>query len=266
MLNAPIIRMALLTALVVPMMGAKRDRSEKVKADPAPLWVSHPDKVKLEIVEQLVLEKKQYDSAAGIIAQLRRDGNTEPLLDLLQGITFREQGILGESERLLLNARKHMPGDARVHGAICILYSDAMRLDEAIGSCEKAVRVDDTDAVTWNNLGFLYLATERYPEAVEAIQTAVDQDGATPRYMNNLALATVATGDPNMALNMLLANGNMVNATYDVAIAVERFNGTDRALEWYSRVLTIDPTHTLAQDATARIQSTSPEFSQETDE
>ncbi len=253
-------------SLLAPTLGAKRDRSKAPANEEIPTWATRPDQVKLEIAEQLVLEKKQYDSAAGLIAQLRRDGNTEPILDLLQGITFREQGLLAEGERLLLQARKRMPGDARVHRAICILYSDAMRLEEAVGSCEKSVRMDDSSANGWNNLGYLYLATDRYPEAVEALQNAVDLDGANPRIMNNLAMATVANGDPELALNMLVAHASMADATYDVGVAVERFQSTSDALQWYSRVLSIDAEHVLAQQAISRLSNPSPEPSQETEQ
>lgn len=216
-------------------------------------WATEPDRVKLDIVQRLVLEKQQYATALPLIAAMRKEGLRDPVLDLVQGVAMREQGLKGEAESLLLEARRRMPGDARVHDALCVLYADLQSLDQAIDSCEKATRIDQNRASAWNNLGYLYLVTGRSEDAVEACKHATDLDSGDARYRNNLALALVAVGDQRRALDLFATTGTPADARYNVGAAIERFQGPTDALSWYRDALIEDPEHRPAAEAVARI-------------
>ena len=218
-------------------------------------WASDPAKIKLEIVERLVIDKHQYKTALPIIAAMRQEGVDAPVLDLIQGIAMREEGLHGEAENLLLEARRRIPSDARVHEALCVLYADKQATDKAISACEKATKVDPERASGWNNLGYLYLVTDRRIEAVEAAERAVALNGSESRYRNNLAIAQVANKDVDGALQLFRTTGSEADAQYNVGFAMERFVDQTSALPWYRRALDAQEQHVAAARAIERIEN-----------
>lgn len=265
---------ALLVCLSAPALGAKM--GDPV-VDDLPPWANEPDRVKLDIAQRLVFDKKQYEAAIPLIAAMRQEGVRAPVLDLLQGIAMREQRLFEESERLLAMAQKRMSGDPRVYEALCILYADTNRLDLAIDHCEKATKLDNTQASALNNLGFLYLATGRADDALPHFQRAVEQDGTERRYRNNLGLGHVATGDDKAALAAFSSANQPAEALYTMGSAVERYRNAEDALPYYRDVLNYDPSHGKAIQAIDRItnpetadgsgvDSTPPTPAQETEE
>lgn len=245
---------ALALALPTTALAAKVVKKKDVVEELAP-WAVEPDRIKLEVVERLVFEKKQYNAALPLIAAIRKEGLKDPILDLVQGVSMREQGMLSEAEGLLLQARKRMPSDVRVHEALCVLYADQQSLDQAIASCEKATKVDGESAGAWNNLGYLYLVADRPLEAIEACTTAIEINGADARFRNNLALAYVATGKARKALEIFRTTNAEADAQYNVGVAVERYQGPQEALTWYRQALEADSQHPLAADAIDRIET-----------
>ncbi len=254
MRHLPFIAVAL-CALHVPTADAARQKRAEVTQEIAP-WTVEPDRIKLEIVERLVLEKHQYGAALPLIAAMRQEGLNAPVLDLLQGISLREEGMLTEAEGMLLTARKRSPTDARVHEALCVLYADQHRLDQALAACEKATKVEPERASAWNNLGYLYLVADRPLEAVEACARAVELDSSQARYRNNLAMAHVAAGSTAKALATFRTTHAEPDALYNVGVAVERFVGPEDALSWYRRAIELEPQHPSAVAAIERLTST----------
>lgn len=246
---------AALCAVLIPSAAAKPDRGGLV-VDELPPWAERPEEVKVEIAERLVFEKKQYGTALNLIGTLRKDGLSAPVLDLLQGICMREQGMFEESERLLLSARKRTPGDGRVHNALCVLYADQLRVDEAIDSCRKATRVDSDDASGFNNLAYLLLVSDQPEEALEAAQNAIDIDPTEARYRNNLGFIQARLGETKRAYKTFNSVGTPASAYYNVGVAYERFNDDiEEAAVWYADALAVDPSHQPSLEALERLQS-----------
>lgn len=242
--------------------GKKRQERQAMLEQVAP-WATDPDGVKLEIVERLVLETKQYDKALPIIAAMRQEGVNAPVLDLVQGIAMREEGLRDEAETMLLQARKRMPSDPRVHEALCVLYADAQRLDAAVAACEKATKVDSERASAWNNLGYLYAVTDRPTEAVEAAKQAVALNGAEPRYRNNLGIAVAASGDTTGALEIFRTTSSEADAYHNLGFAVERYQSAEDALRWYRRALEVNDQHVPSARAIERLTNPDPKESPE---
>lgn len=244
----------LLSAVLAPSVAAKPDK--ELVSNELPPWAERPDQVKVEIAERLVFEKKQYVTALNLIGTLRKDGLNAPVLDLLQGVCMREQGLYEEAERLLLSAKKRTPGDGRVHNSLCVLYADQQRLDEAVASCRKATKVDSDDASSFNNLAYLLLVTDQPDDALEAAQSAVDLDPTEPRYRNNLGFIQARLGDTKRAFRTFSSVGSPADAHYNVAVAYERYNDDiDEARVWYADALEADPDHTPSREALERLQS-----------
>ena len=222
-------------------------------------WLDDKDGMRLDIVGKLV-EMKMSDQALSIISDLRNDGVTKPVLDLYQGRALQFQGMNAEAERLLVTARKRMPGDARPEAALCILYADAENFEQAVVSCDRATHIDKRDAVSWNNYGYLLLfTTERHEDALEALQNAVDLDSTEPRYRNNLGHAQVALGEHDQALRTFMSTNTRADAAYDTGAASERWGKTGQAVEYYERATQLQPNHTMAHDALKRLSTPSEE-------
>lgn len=245
-LRTPVIALVATSFALLASSPAEAGKKRREMVQEMAPWAVDPDHVKLEIIERLVLEKAQYQKALPIIAAMRKEGVKAPVLDLLQGIAMREEGMHSEAEALLLEARRRMPTDPRVHDALCVLYADERELDKAVAACEKATKLDPERASAWNNLGYLYVVTNRPSEAIEAAKAAIDLDGAEPRYRNNLAIARVANGEFDVALAVFRTTGSEADALYNVGFAVERTQGAEAALQWYRRAIETDPKHSQA--------------------
>lgn len=231
-------------------LAAKRQR---LSASPDFPWLDDKDGVRLEIVEKLI-EQKMSDQALSIITDLRNDGVTKPSLDLYQGKALQYQGMATEAERLLVSARKRMPGDARPHSALCILYADNENFEQAIESCQRATSIDKNDAGTWNNYGYLLLFVgDRPDDARKALETAVQLDSTQSRYRNNLGHAQVACGAPADAMKTFMSTATRADAAYNVGAASERFGTIDDAVRYYQQALDQQPDHSLAHEAIERL-------------
>jgi len=204
--------------------------------------------VRIEVAKDLV-DSGNTVGALDVIRKMRDDGIDSPELDLLQGKALRLDGVTEEAEKLLVQAQKKMPRDARPAAELCILYADDKQLDKAVDRCQKATALDSHNAKAWNNLGFLELANSRPEDALEAASKAVVLDSTEPRYRNNLGMAQAAIGHEEQAFHTFQSTMPRADAAYMVGQVVERFEGADQAAPWYQKALDYDPRHELAQAA-----------------
>lgn len=225
----------------------------KKNAEPPPRWMTEKDQVRVEIIRTLV-DGGDYPRALELIRMMRAEGVEREELDLLQGISLREQGLWEDAQRLLERAEKSLPRNAEVHTALCVLHSDQGDHEDAIEHCQRATKLDEGDGGAWNNLGYLLLTVGGDPKAAkEALQKAVDIDPNSLRFRNNLAFAQVATGDHRAALRTFMTTGTPADAHYNVGAAFERGGDAQRARTYYERALKYDADHSRADEALQRL-------------
>jgi len=255
-----LLEIALLTTVSALLLGTAQaaDKKGRDKANvPEMPWLDDKDGTRIDIVEGLI-ERRMPGQALAIITDLRNDGVTKPVLDLYQGQALLQQGVASEAERLLVSARKKMPGDSRPSAHLCILYADTELFEQALTSCRRATSMDKKDASAWNNYGFLLLFTADQPEeALEALERAVTLDSSQERYRNNLGHAQVANGDDKNALRTFMSTASRADAAYNVAVAHERFGQNEDAILYYEQAIQSEADHTLAHDALARLSKSS---------
>jgi Flp pilus assembly protein TadD len=237
-------RVAIILALLT---GCASKRIEE-----APKWRDHRDEVRLDLIQHF-LDKGDSSRALALIASMRQDGIDNPILDLQQGVAFRDEGMFAEAERLLLRASKRMPREDGPLHALCVLYADEQRTDEAIQSCNDATRANPKNHKAWNNYGFLLLSSDEPEAAQAALEKAVDLDGTVARYRNNLGLAQASAGKPERALRTFLSTSSRADAHYNVAVALERSDDTPAALFYYEKAAHLDETHADARRAVERL-------------
>lgn len=216
-----------------------------------PPWMEKGEEVRLAVAREL-LDGGNTIEALSIIRDMRAKGFDSPELDLIQGQALRIDGVTSEAERLLLEARRKMGKDPRPSEALCLLYADLQRIDDAIEACRRATQVANPTAAAHNNLGFLLLAADRPDEALEECEHAVGLDGAESRYRNNLAIAQAATGDPDQAFRTFKSTMSSADAAYMVGFALERYAEPADAMKWYEKALKFDSGH---DEAKARVEA-----------
>ena len=242
--------------------------------DELPPWRTQGEKVRVEVAEKLLDMGNTY-SALEILRTMRQEGFDTPELNLLQGRALRMEGLYGEAESLLRAADKKMRTDARPAAELCILYADAHAtrdtsiidaattdastsptlLQRAVAECQRVVEKAPNSAEGWNNLGFLLLSVDRGDEALTACGRAVELDGTSALYRNNLALAQATAGRNEAAYRTYLSTLPKAQAAYNVGVALERIANRDAAIEYYGRAIAFDPQLSEAVAARDRLKT-----------
>ena len=207
-----------------------------------PPWMEDGDEVRLGVAQKW-LDLGFTQGALSIVSQMRADGSSSPELDLIQGQALLAEGVESQAEKMLIAARDRMGRDPRPHAELCVLYADQKRIAEAITECQRAVRIDDTDAKAFNNLSFLLLSDGRLEEAHEAAERANTLDGTSARYRNNLGIVQAAMGEPEQANRTLMSTMTKADAAFLVGQTTEHFHGANEARTWYERAVEANPDH-----------------------
>ena len=224
--------------------------------DPTPSWSTDTGRVqaKIELAEALVLNGTP-EAALQMISQMVEQGARHPDLLVLQGRALTDMGLTDEAEAALNLATRRTPSNAEAHNRLGILYLDQSRTDEAIKRFKAATRSAPKDAEVHNNLGFALMAAGRHTEAIEVLRKALMLDGSQDRTRNNLGLALAATGDDTAAWRVLKAGTDAVSAHTNLALAQEVRGDINAALNTYKAILSLEPDHTKAQAAIARLHA-----------
>lgn len=242
-------------ALAAPLGVASARAPRGAVIEPMPVTAT-PDgrnEVRLELAEALI-DAGSPTQARQVLDLAREEGADEGEIVLLQGRALAAEGLYGQAETLLLEARKAMPRDARPYRALGLLRADIGDPVGAIDVLEDAVRLDPNDAATWNNLGFLQLSQGQIDPACESLEQAVTLDGATPRYRSNLGFALAAAGRDREALAAFRGAGTEADARSNLGLAYEMNNRPSEALVQYRAALDANPHHPQALEGLRRTE------------
>lgn len=92
----------------------------------------------------------------------------------MYGVLRMQTGDPASGARLIAQAVRYLPEDARAHSNLASALMGASRLDEAIEAARRASELDPQSADAWGNLGTALARRHRYPEAVPALQRATE--------------------------------------------------------------------------------------------
>jgi Tfp pilus assembly protein PilF len=201
---------------------------------------------------EFFVQNKNYYQAQSIIRLMRSEGSNNPLLDLYQGISLREEKLYEQAEELLVSSRKQLPRDSRPSEALCVLYADTHEVDQALSACERATKIANSPS-SWNNYGFLLLSSNNTEEALVALKNAVRLDSTANMYRNNLGLAQAMNGQTKTAMHTLRTILGEADANYNIGAARERVGDTKQARMFFARAMELDPHHTQAKESWARL-------------
>jgi Flp pilus assembly protein TadD len=126
-----------------------------------------------------------------------------------------------------------------------VVYDDLGIHDLAQATYRVAHRKDPTDHRILNNLGFSYLATEDYEEAVDALQGSIDLNPDNPAAHNNLGLALGRLEQYDAALEAFRAGGNEAVAQNNLAHVYYLNGHRELATKHYEQALTLEGAEVL---------------------
>jgi Flp pilus assembly protein TadD len=194
------------------------------------------------------------DKALKLIAELRELGENSTTVDLIQGVALSKKGLFNQAEPLLVQAAQKSPKDPEAQNALCILFSDMKKYDEAKQHCHQAVQLDDQYAEAWNNYGYLILTAFDDPTgAIDALKRAVQIDSTNIRFLNNLGFSEVSAGNIDAGQQIFQSIFRKSDALYNTGLALERAGQYENAIHFYQMALEESALHTQARDALDRI-------------
>ncbi len=228
-----------------------------VEVEPQPITdtAGGRNEVRLKMAAMLIDEGQTTEARQLLDAVITEGGAPKGEIDLLQGRALAYEGLSGAALERLEAARKAMPRDPRPLRAIGLVKADTAHVDEALLAFERATQLDDSDAPTWNNYGFLLMSASRYEEATSALERALTLDGTVPRYRRNLGFALAALGRDREALAAFRGAGPEAEAQTDFALASEMKGDTAKALEHYRAALSADDSNDAALEGLARLST-----------
>ena len=211
------------------------------------------NEVRLKMADMLIDKGQTTEARTLLDAAIAEGGAPRGEIELLQGKALAVEGLSGAALEQLETARKAMPRDPRPLRAIGLLQADTGHVPEALISFQRATELDDADAATWNNYGFLLMSDKRYEDAREALERAVTLDGSVPRYRRNLGFALAALGRDREALAALRGAGPEADAQTDLALAYEMSGQDAKAIEHYGAALAADDSQDAARAGLERL-------------
>ncbi|MCB9680270.1 MAG: tetratricopeptide repeat protein [Alphaproteobacteria bacterium] len=239
---------ALLTAC------APKPRGPEVATE-APAWKT--EEGRKEVWKELArwyIDNKMPQEALDMVQRLRDAGEENTELQVIQARALSAQNVPEEAEHLLLDVVASNPKNAEAVEALGVVQADLGKLDEALASFQRALKLSPDDAGIRNNLAFLYFVTGRCDDAVSQFEEVVELDATNARYRNNLAFALVCAGDQQRALQLFRSTGEESMARYNMGVAFERQEKWPSAALQYQEALTADPDNATAAEALARVQ------------
>lgn len=238
-------------------------RSPEAASEP-PSWSTEEgvEIARLELVEAL-LDAGQPDAALHVIREIEASGVEGATLDVLQAAALRDIGLVEDAEFMLLEALRKQRRSGDIHNELGILYMDTQRLDDAISRFESATKLDKENPEYANNLGFALMSAGRPGEAVEVLRTALRQDATRMRVRNNLGFALVADARPDEAYRVFRSSSSEDEARYNLGVGLELAGEPSAAEAAYTAALSANPDNARAQEALERLQSVSPAGDQE---
>ena len=110
----------------------------------------------------------------------------------LLGYLAAEQGDLGAAERYVLGSLGRRPESWKAWNALCFIRLRQSRLEQAIGACQRCLRLRPESSRAWVNLASVHVKARRWPAASQAAERAT---ALVPRYAEARYLAALAAAN-----------------------------------------------------------------------
>ena len=153
----------------------------------------------IEMAGQLYT-RRQYAQAERVCEQIiqSRPGNSDA--HNILGVSLAALGRMDEAVTSLKRAIKINGEAASYHANLGEILRQVGKLDEAAVAIEKAIKLDPNNAQALNNLGIIQYERKEFAQAVENYRRALEISPTMSEALNNLGNALRLTGDIDGAL------------------------------------------------------------------
>ncbi|HEY6806186.1 MAG TPA: tetratricopeptide repeat protein [Pyrinomonadaceae bacterium] len=165
---------------------------------------------------------------------------------LAAGRQYLLDGQLNEAIAELSTAASLDPKLTEAHNLLGVAYDKKGFGDRAKEAYERAVKTNDDDPETLNNLGFSLYQNGNYRAAVDRLKRAVKLAPSDEKILNNLGLALCRLGKFDDAYKSFARAGGPLTGNLNIASMLERFGREDDAIHYYEAARRIEPTNTIA--------------------
>jgi predicted Zn-dependent protease len=206
---------------------------------------------------QILMDQHQYAEGRQIVERLLKSHPDVPHLYDLLGVAVGAQ----ESPEAAIPYLEKSIGtgrDAQAFNDLGIMYAAADRWPEAMAALKRALAIDPTRAATASYLGYLLTADDKAGEAVPYLEDAARRDTASAVNRARLALAYSALNRPRdaaVAAAAALARAKDEGRVYSIAgMALMGANYPNEAIAALTRAVELDPTDDGARQALAALR------------
>jgi Tfp pilus assembly protein PilF len=165
---------------------------------------------------------------------------------LAAGRQYLIDGQLNEAIAELSTAASLDPKLTEAHNLLGVAYDKKGFGDRAKEAYEHAVKTNDDDPETLNNLGFSLYQNGNYRAAIDRLKRAAKLAPTDEKILNNLGLALCRLGKFDDAYKSFARAGGPLTGNLNIASMLERFGREDDAIHYYEAARRIDPNNTIA--------------------
>jgi tetratricopeptide (TPR) repeat protein len=198
----------------------------------------------LQLMGLICLQAKQYDAAIAWIGRANQADPTTPYLASL-GAALEEQGLLDEARKAFSQATQFRPDDAELWTKLANVLTRLLRVDQAIETYERALKLNPRYWYAGYNYAVLLLQAGRFEEALVWFNLCDELQPNHPLTLNkrsealyNLNRFEEALSDSTQAQALDPTNAEMCNS---IGAALQRLTRHEEALEWFDRSLVQRP-------------------------
>lgn len=166
---------------------------------------------------------------------------------------LENQGKFDEAEAKYREALKVAPRDFAALIGLARLYDRQGQGAKALEMYRSAAKAHPENPLVFNDLGLCYRRQRQSKPAIEAFRKAVALKPDEAKYRNNLAAALVEAGQPDEALQQLLAVHTPAAAHYNLAFLLQQQGDRQAAANHLHQALQHDPTLAPARQMLAQL-------------
>ena len=169
------------------------------------------------------------------------------------GTLNRKLGLLKDAIECYEKALSINPAYAEAHNNLGNIYKDTEHYEAAIECYEKALSIKPDFVEALNNLGVAFKNTGRTKEAVICYEKTLSINSNFYEAYHNLGCALIDLGNSREQEVLacfekaLKINPDFIESLYSAGITLKNLNRKEEAVEYYKRILRLNPAHAKAQ-------------------
>jgi tetratricopeptide (TPR) repeat protein len=169
------------------------------------------------------------------------------LVVILSYSTRRQNGYWKDPTTFYERTSRFAQNSPVVYNNLGITYSDDGRIEEAIESFKKALRINPQYAEAYYNLGVTYMNSDNRKDAIDAFNKTVEIEPAYKHAYNNLGGIYRSEGMNDKALNMyhraIEIDDGYADAHYNMGVIYSEEGYSDKAIAAFKKAIEADPRH-----------------------